>query len=821
MTTEEQTGILQEKDQIAEESRFQEQCFLMEFLDTFYIQNKNTTYPNFVQLNGAPATILNKLLAPGVEGLFKITPAQKALLVPKIRLFKTFYTLDGKEKDVELYFDDFVDTQNTNSILLNHSAVGLKKFEWEDMGTNPGDSGKAFKTTLTLFFKRFTDIFEERVDENGFVVSFADLIRVPPDRYLLNGLQNDKFFRIKVQIGWAVPPKTDLINDELYEAVENSTTTLFLNLVFHEIKVEQNGNVSIIIQYIGAIETKLLSPEMDVLDPGEIAEKEIKLIENLVKQTKDRLQEQQQKIEREENTETTGFIEKASKLRRWVDKASNFITGKDGFSFIKNDDELVKEHLEEDVENYLKQKEDLLRKNRIQAYQKLLSSLEKDNRLFYVDVPKDQIELFGTLRKTNQLSRDLASKERVKRIQEYRETRKSVKTQTNTFNIGLENSVQKLNLSNDIVSITSTTDPEEREEKINASLSGKTKSDSPKDRNQIRINYIFLGDVINAGLNVVFNDSRLPNQYKESRRDLFRFLVGPIEYFDPITQTTKVISLADIPISLDLFQAWFVKKVIRPQLDKYLLRDFLRDLCSELVLNALSPECFGNTTKNVRNRISFSVFSLPVANKDPLCPSISSGVFGNIRVNIDSISIEELKNLRRNQQNIQDFKHYFFIYVSGIAPTTLNGDYEKDVANGIYHFNIGADVGLFKRIEFSRADVQYLKEARITNAENSRRGELFLSEPYNAKLTLLGNSIFKPGMNVYVDPASIGMGLDIPKNKRLPIGGYYSIVKVSGFIEPGQFEVALELNWETDGGSSINQLNTGFSGFPDKPIDAI
>lgn len=241
-----------------------------------------------------------------------------------------------------------------------------------------------------------------------------------------------------------------------------------------------------------------------------------------------------------------------------------------------------------------------------------------------------------------------------------------------------------------------------------------------------------------------------------------------------------------------------MKKVIRPQRDKYILRDFLRDLVSELVVRALSPSCFGDRAKG-KNRLSFSVFSLPTGKYDPLCPNASYAGFGNVRVNIDRLQTSELIKMRRGQENTQQLKNYFMIYVSGQDINNLNGNYKKDKDKGIYHLYIGADRGLVKGVEFKRADVQYLRESRIANAEGAQKGDIFLSEPYNVSIKMFGNSIFKPGMILYVDPKSVGMGKSIEKRKRLPLGGYYSVVKVVNEAGIGKYETVLDCTWISSG----------------------
>ena len=66
--------------------------------------------------------------------------------------------------------------------------------------------------------------------------------------------------------------------------------------------------------------------------------------------------------------------------------------------------------------------------------------------------------------------------------------------------------------------------------------------------------------------------------------------------------------------------------------------------------------------------------------------------------------------------------------------------------------------------------------------------------PYNANITMFGNSLFLPGSVIYINPASLGFG--DPRNKRsaaarLGIGGYYVVITVSTSYNNGVLETTL------------------------------
>ena len=786
---EQEATTIDDNQERLEEQRFQEQCFLMDFSEEFMKKNQNVNYTNFTQINtkDSVATLLNKMLGKGVDRLMNVKPAELSLLQPRFRLFKVHY-VGKEEKEVELRFDNSnkegrfddirVDDLSRNRLQLGGGA-GLKSFEWEDLGTNPGDSGKAFKAAIEMHFQNAADFFYNRARANEPRTSFADLVRTPPKRFTRRGTTNEKHFRIKVQVGWQIPPaNATLIDKKLREALENTTITMFLSLTTHRLQYLQNGVLNVTAEYIGAIENKLLSPETDVLYSNADIERQIQ----------NSIANQRASEKRLEELRAKG-VEKASFFTKLKEATGAFITNDE----IRSSDQLELEGLEEDVEQREVNRETLVKENRAKSYKRLLTSLEESGRLFYIDIPKEEIELLGQARNDRkQFTREVAANRRAERNKNARERTLPGRgiQQTNYNNVGVHTPHGRQSFKDGVDQAARASDEEARNRLADNVSSNNTRANRAKPGGDKRINFFYLGDIVEAALDVVYGLEGGKSIIDRPENADMRFLLGPIEIID--SQGNKRIrSLADVPISLNLFQAWFLKNVVRPARDKYLLRDFLRDLCSELVLKALRPDCLGPSAKGVRNRVSFSIFSLPAkTDQEP----IPRGGRHNV---------EDISNLvAKRKGSTKTMKHYLMMYVSGHKPDKLKGDFKQDVKNGIYHFNVGADRGLLKNVDFDRADVQYLPEARISDDEDVQKGDAFLSEPYNANMFMWGNSIFKPGMMLYINPASLGMGPSIPKEERLPIGGYYTCIRALNKIGVGSFDTELSLNWESFGDES-------------------
>ena len=86
-------------------NRFNENCFLFDHIGQLVELSQNRShfmpnrYKNFIMLNDEPGEVVQELMGKkGLDSLFYLTPAQTALLVPRIQIFKVMYK-DGKSNE--------------------------------------------------------------------------------------------------------------------------------------------------------------------------------------------------------------------------------------------------------------------------------------------------------------------------------------------------------------------------------------------------------------------------------------------------------------------------------------------------------------------------------------------------------------------------------------------------------------------------------------------------------------------------------------------------------------------------------------------------
>ena len=315
-------------------------------------------------------------------------------------------------------------------------------------------------------------------------------------------------------------------------------------------------------------------------------------------------------------------------------------------------------------------------------------------------------------------------------------------------------------------------------------------SDKPKECKECkRINFFYLGDLLDIALSVLNKKS-------------LRVILGPITFIDPTNPndtTPKTLNIADIPISLNLFLTWWLKKVVAPQRPSYHLAPFLKDILSSLVTPALGELCFLGLGQQI-NDISMNFFTVPGMGKDGEIEPIPSGAK-------ERITINDLINRRGTSANNEPFSysthkptpqlfHYLYIYVSSSPNHGLKGNEKEDIERGIYHLYTGANGGLVKKIEFERVSQPHVDTMRATQTSSESKR---IQGLYNAKITMIGNNIFYPGAQIYIDTSRMGLDNPLAKGslaRELGLGGYYNVIGIEHSFSSNDYETTITAIWQ-------------------------
>lgn len=312
--------------EIAEERRYQEQCFLLYWLQYLATENKHIDYSSaFYPIDGDPETMVSVLTGKqGLGPLFNLTPYKLSFLVPKIRLYKVFKrnpdrAAEAIEYDVEFIFPDNIfgitasghasgdpseNQPHAESMLMSKTGrgtgVGLSEFSWEYQGTNPAEATNKLLANISLRFTDLQELFVKRGPitleshiKGGKVVEghpkesgndidvnyrFVDLIM----RTATEGSESGQtsvsaadevckqyrqwdptYYEIKALVGWSFKSGHPFTAAEI-GALEAGNIGLYLTLVDHVIGYNEDGTVDLSCTYRAAVEGMLDSDFCDL-----------------------------------------------------------------------------------------------------------------------------------------------------------------------------------------------------------------------------------------------------------------------------------------------------------------------------------------------------------------------------------------------------------------------------------------------------------------------------------------------------------------------------------------------------------------------------
>ena len=767
-------AIIEDEDKAVSAKRLQEQCFFIYNFEGFARSNKSKTYKHFVPIGGSPTEIVQKLLAiPNLHGLMSIEPYLLSSLVPQIRLYKVHYQTEGSEGvPVEMPFEDHLDKTMLSSITASGQqrgmGVGLKSFEWELLGTNPAESDNNIKAKLKLHFNTLEDFVTPRGrhEPTDTDISYMNLI-VPVRKFEVDTSKqcgdnkqegernyNNKYFRLKTSVGYGTPMgsiwEDQSQGGSLLKAIDNARQFFYLTLISHSLDFKEDGSLDLEVEYAAAMEGALVHPKADVLQVG-----------------------------------MTPALEKR-KAQRQKARASDAkaVSAENEKNCGKDTDDHETDARDEQEENEGDRKE-AEAEDRAVLYNAILSKLEKSGGIYKMRVKASDLgELSGDqvdVSKTESgVARTVWTSDMIKN------KRKRVKG--DAFD-GLHSAIDE---ASDVDADT---------EEI-----ATTFADGEAEPDETDLHYFHFGALLDVAISVLYRPAA-PDVLKE-----LKVITGPYVYFNPATgRLSDDFGMCDIPISLNLFQIWFMDNVVKPQRDAYKLKQFIKDAVTGLVSAAMKPECFGKDYGSAPASLSLQLIEAPATN-DGMCRITNTdpaGAIGGKRASLssikpypDAVSMETAKAFS-----------YLFMYVAssgakGFGPPQ-DGEgtrEERDAKLGTYHLRIGSDTGLMKKVKFKKSDQPYAREARM-----EKEGELdgdSLREKYDADVEMFGNAIFKPGTHVYIDPTTVGAGDPARINtiaRRMGLGGYFMITNVKSSIESGKFQTDLKTVWVASGSGKVPQ----------------
>jgi len=315
---------------------------------------------------------------------------------------------------------------------------------------------------------------------------------------------------------------------------------------------------------------------------------------------------------------------------------------------------------------------------------------------------------------------------------------------------------------------------------------------APKDTK--KITFFYFGDFLDQAIEIFQSQSGVKLDRRQRKYDFVLGMVPTISSGqgpNDLQPNRTLHNLAFMPITIETYTKWFEDNVNKKNRVIYPFFDFVKDVCNNLIFKVL-----GGTLQEKSERMK---------------PPVSRLSMNNFVVNHNSklisdnpsriLTEKQLLNKKKNtllptRHQAKGLRELLFMYAlpgQGSAEY-MTGKKKEDLNHGIHHLVVGRDKGLLKSINFAKANIPGWRESQTLKAVSEGHSHIFATAPYNCDITLIGNTLFKPGMTVYVDPLVTGFGSVANRNSiasTLQIGGYYTILGVTHFIRGQVFETQL------------------------------
>ena len=341
------------------------------------------------------------------------------------------------------------------------------------------------------------------------------------------------------------------------------------------------------------------------------------------------------------------------------------------------------------------------------------------------------------------------------------------------------------------------------------------------DGHDYLINFFRLGDL----LNIMAHRALSAQHYTSSTGDdivkgsfgtakMIKIISGPVRFKIPAIagksgETEIRCSLSDLPITVENFADFWYRNVIQTKREVYSLMDFIRDLGDQIINKAFGAECAEGMGSRIagHTRLKTNVFSLPMApgGADPLL-KLDADKYSSMTGDILVENLEEGDLLDPEALSITEpdnIYHYIVLYLENQESSLsgLTGHESEDAKRGIYHLKIHQ--GILQSIDFSKTDQPYLRETKFNLHNEDPLAHL--SNVYNIRASLVGNTCFYPGDQVYIDPIGFGTSLGRPRDEGtisnvMGLGGYHTITSVTNKVSK-DFTTEIAATWTSNFGT--------------------
>ena len=800
-----------------------------------------------------------------VSALFdRVRPVHLSAVIPRARLFKQYHKdskrMKGKKKSqdqrtlVEYEFEEHINRDFLSQTLSTNTGVGLESFNWEFNGTNEFESERLINANLKIRAQSIDALEEMRVNNFGQQYRFSDLFiadalqkdnsnnREDNDDYVRYDLKN---FETRVSVEYAVDKSSPAFktpgSEGVAEALDKIKLDINLVVTSHTIDLRDDGTLTVDINFIGRLDAAAQDPNKGNILPFKRLADDLR--NSLIKERNEAFEEidkietaldyletqyassDDKKLIEEERAQANKKIAEL-KAKYNLDDASPQAQEK----YIRGvaNNKLSKLKLYRSIIN------GLLAKDAIKIINIDPSNIALTHRLFDPGAVTDQDELIKqgaevVVSKANALQSkftgEIPSQEALNSIAEIDDQFKvlSERMKKNIIPLFQDDAYYiRFFYFGDLMDVV-LDNMYEGKYKGMSEEKGKDSSDidlrtilgpieikrNVFDSFQFRgpVQFKPSGKIVVADKYGVYDPKRT-RQVSLAVDQAQRILNGTAskkdeDSFDVLSIIPESVfaSLADIPISVNLFLRWFAENISNKGVFGYSFKKFLVDAMQSLIISSLqadSTKILLPKQKRVIRTISWD------APTDPR----KADVFGFTQIPGENLKINLTKEQRAKGAKISQLSYikdnipklplrpgaYMSDYMMVYAETPRydreytgsQKEYQRDINDGIYHLTVGRDVGMVKDISLSATNFPGYEEMQIQRA--AKFGNRPTKRVYEATVTMYGTTFFRPGQTVYIHAAAFG---SLRNLKAYGLCGYYVVRTVSTSFSAGNFETTL------------------------------
>ena len=702
-------------------------------------------------------------------------------------------------------------------------GVGVQSFNFTYDGSNPFAIKKSIKANLKIFANSFNDLFEDRGD-----YMYADLAlktggalgnltsvfgsdgeisahpcaadsQVKDKKTKQENEQLAKLnFRLKVVVGWALPPgrlggqlMSDAQMDDIRHALADSYVTLELTPTVHSFDIDEFGRVVLDINYLAYVEDFFDQPTLyNVFSGNPGAGLTLKALKRELQMALYKKECKQQQI-----------------------------------SQIKS----------EWAENIGEEKQ--------HAVQGLLATLSAQEKIYTINLKYDEVRAFvmgGPFYAYHSRSNALAGK-----LQVLNDSENSAQLQKN------------ISAALDVAGFDGVAEGDDRKTKFRAALF----AGGDFNNVSLQFFYLSdLIDVILFNIERELKGlpqevMQLPNAItggnekewvepcaqfmkaetlQKALRALrsFRVMLGPVEFYSEAESASYYANLGDVPISVKYFLEWLTEKMLKKEETIYSLSRFLNDLMNDLVRNFLNNDsCFAiNASQKVKLHQASLTSYPPTNNPTDASPLLNRHNLPRDELTLGMVGGDLARRAHLNwwinekgeatpvlntsgpygfvtaHRPTELAINYMTYFVGRVQPLDrMRGKQQEDEKIGLFHYILGRDKGLIKNIKLVKTQTPGLQEVRFE--QEGYDGLEQLRVVYDVEIETYANVKVYPGTYIFVEPRSFSPGQLVEDAQGNPIeltkfglGGYYMVYKVESSFAAGKADTVLHAKW-------VNQLH--------------